>query len=95
MGMGSVESFFAEQFMQYYNVNAIGAHRLNLAVLPLMRKAGCGHIIWVSSSSARGGSGPLLAPYFAAKAAMHSLAITMSTEVACWGIETTIVVPGM
>ena len=60
-----------------------------------MRKAGRGHLVWVSSSSARGGSGPLLAPYFAAKAAMHSLALTMSTEIACWGIETTIIVPGI
>jgi NAD(P)-dependent dehydrogenase (short-subunit alcohol dehydrogenase family) len=36
----------------------------------------------------------LLAPYFAAKAAMHSLAYTMSSEIACWGVETTIIVPG-
>jgi NAD(P)-dependent dehydrogenase (short-subunit alcohol dehydrogenase family) len=94
MGMGPAESFSAEQFHQYYEINAVGAHRLNQAVLPVMRKAGRGHIVWVSSSSARGGSGPLLAPYFAAKAAMHSLALTLSTEIACWGIETTIVVPG-
>lgn len=94
MGMGPAESFSAQQFHDYYEINAVGAHRLNQAVLPLMRKAGRGHIVWVSSSSCRGGSGPLLAPYFAAKAAMHSLALTMSTEIACWGIETTIVVPG-
>ena len=94
MGTGPAEAFSPEQFHQYYEINAVGAHRLNQAVLPLMRKAGRGHIVWVSSSSARGGSGPLLAPYFAAKAAMHSLAISLSTEIACWGIETTIVVPG-
>jgi NAD(P)-dependent dehydrogenase (short-subunit alcohol dehydrogenase family) len=94
MGMGPAESFSAEQFHQYFDINAVGAHRLNQAVLPLMRKAGRGHIVWVSSSSSRGGSGPLLAPYFAAKAAMHSLALSLSTEIACWGIETTIVVPG-
>lgn len=94
MGMGPAESFSAEQFHDYYDINAVGPHRLNLKVLPLMRKEGRGHIIWVSSSSVCGGSGPLLAPYFAAKAAMHSLALTMSTEIACWGIETTIIVPG-
>lgn len=94
MGMGPAEAFSADQFHQYYEINAVGAHRLNQAVLPLMRKAGRGNIVWVSSSSARGGSGPLLAPYFAAKAAMHSLALTLATEIACWGIETTIVVPG-
>lgn len=95
MGMGPAESFSAEQMHDYYEINAVGAHRLNQAVLPIMRKARRGHIIWVSSSSARGGSGPLLAPYFAAKAAMHSLAYSLWTEVACWGIETTIVVPGI
>ena len=95
MGMGPMESFSAEQFHDYYEINAVGAHRLNQAVLPLMRKARRGHIIWVSSSSARGGSGPLLGPYFAAKAAMHSMALTLSTEIACWGIETTVIVPGM
>ena len=94
MGMGPAEAFSDEQFFQYYNINAVGAHRLNQAVLPHMRKAGRGHLVWVSSSSARGGSGPLLAPYFAAKAAMHSLALIMAPEIACWGIETTIVVPG-
>lgn len=94
MGMGPAEAFSAAQFHDYYEINTVGAHRLNQAVLPLMRKAGRGHIIWVSSSSSRGGSGPLLAPYFAAKAAMHSLALTLSTEIACWGIETTIIVPG-
>jgi NAD(P)-dependent dehydrogenase (short-subunit alcohol dehydrogenase family) len=63
MGMGPAESFSADQFHQYYDINAIRAHRLNQAVLPLMRKAERGHIVWVSSSSSLGGSGPLLAPY--------------------------------
>jgi NAD(P)-dependent dehydrogenase (short-subunit alcohol dehydrogenase family) len=94
MGMGPAESFSAEQYHQYYDTNAVGAHRLNQAVLPHMRHAGKGHLIWISSSSCRGGSGPLLAPYFAAKAGMHALALTLATEIACWGIETTLIVPG-
>ena len=94
MCMGSAESFSEEQFHEYFEINTVGAHRLNRVVLPVMRRAGRGHVVWVSSSSARGGSGPLLAPYFAAKAAMHSLAYSLSTEIAGWGIETTIVVPG-
>jgi NAD(P)-dependent dehydrogenase (short-subunit alcohol dehydrogenase family) len=48
----------------------------------------------VGSSSTRGGTPPYLAPYFAAKAAMDSLAVSYSTELSRWGIETTIVVPG-
>ncbi len=40
-----------------------------------MRKAGQDLLVWVSSSSARGGTPPYLAPYFAAKAGMDSLAV--------------------
>jgi NAD(P)-dependent dehydrogenase (short-subunit alcohol dehydrogenase family) len=46
------------------------------------------------SASTRGGTPPFLAPYFAAKAAMDALAVSYSTELALWGIETTIMVPG-
>jgi NAD(P)-dependent dehydrogenase (short-subunit alcohol dehydrogenase family) len=35
-----------------------------------------------------------LAPYFAAKAAMDSLAVSYAGELARWGIETSIIVPG-
>jgi NAD(P)-dependent dehydrogenase (short-subunit alcohol dehydrogenase family) len=37
---------------------------------------------------------PYLSPYFAAKAAMDSLAVSYAGEVARWGIETSIIVPG-
>jgi NAD(P)-dependent dehydrogenase (short-subunit alcohol dehydrogenase family) len=50
--------------------------------------------LWVSSSSSAGGTPPYLSPYFAAKAAMDSLAVLYARELARWGIETTIVVPG-
>jgi NAD(P)-dependent dehydrogenase (short-subunit alcohol dehydrogenase family) len=41
-----------------------------------------------------GGNPPYLGPYFAAKAAMDSLAVTYAAELARFGIETSIVVPG-
>lgn len=50
--------------------------------------------MWVGSTSVKGGTPPYLAPYFAAKAAMDSLAVSYAAELARWGIETTIVVPG-
>jgi NAD(P)-dependent dehydrogenase (short-subunit alcohol dehydrogenase family) len=37
---------------------------------------------------------PYLGPYFAAKAAMDSLAVTYAAELARFGIDTTIIVPG-
>jgi NAD(P)-dependent dehydrogenase (short-subunit alcohol dehydrogenase family) len=80
--------------MKYFDINVLGAQRLNRAVLPHMRKAGKGLLIWTSSSSTRGGTPPFLGPYFASKAAMDSLAVTYAGELTKWGIETSIVVPG-
>jgi NAD(P)-dependent dehydrogenase (short-subunit alcohol dehydrogenase family) len=72
----------------------MGAQRVNRAALPHLRGQRKGLLVWVGSSSTRGGTPPFLAPYFAAKAAMDALAVSYSTELALWGIETTIMVPG-
>jgi NAD(P)-dependent dehydrogenase (short-subunit alcohol dehydrogenase family) len=53
-----------------------------------------GLLVWAGSTSTRGGTPPYLAPYFAAKAAEDSLAVSYAAELARFGIETTIVVPG-
>jgi len=68
--------------------------KANRAVLTQLRKQGAGLLVWVSSSSTRGGTPPYLAPYFAAKAAMDALAVSYAGELARWGIETSIIVPG-
>jgi len=94
MVFGPAEAFTPEQFMQQYDVNVLGTQRVNRAALPHMRKQGRGLLVWVGSSSTRGGTPPFLSPYFAAKAAMDALAVSYSTELALWGIETTIMVPG-
>ena len=94
MMFGPAEAFTPEQFAEQYDVNVLGTQRVNRAVLPHMRKAAQGLLLWVSSSSSAGGTPPYLAPYFAAKAAMDSLAVLYARELSRWGIETTIVVPG-
>jgi NAD(P)-dependent dehydrogenase (short-subunit alcohol dehydrogenase family) len=94
MVFGPSEAFTPEQFAQQYDVNVLGTQRVNRAVLPHLRKQHRGLLLWVSSSSTRGGTPPYLGPYFAAKAAMDSLAVTYAGELARWGIETSIVVPG-
>jgi len=55
---------------------------------------GIGLVIWVGSSSTRGGTPPYLAPYFAAKAGMDAMAVSYAGELARWNIETTVIVPG-
>ncbi|WP_054893462.1 MULTISPECIES: SDR family oxidoreductase [unclassified Pseudomonas] len=94
MVFGPAEAFTPEQLMQQYDVNVLGTQRVNRAALPHLRKQGKGLLVWVGSSSTRGGTPPFLAPYFAAKAAMDALAVAYSTELTRWGIETTIMVPG-
>jgi NAD(P)-dependent dehydrogenase (short-subunit alcohol dehydrogenase family) len=94
MTFGPAEAFTPEQFAQQYDVNVLGAQRVNRAVLPHMRAQKQGLLVWVSSSSTAGGTPPYLAPNFAAKAAMDALAVSYSTELALWGVETTIMVPG-
>ncbi|HUA78751.1 MAG TPA: SDR family oxidoreductase [Dyella sp.] len=94
MSFGPAEAFTPEQFAQLYDVNVLSTQRVNRAALPQLRKQGRGLVIWVSSSSARGGTPPYLSPYFAAKAAMDSLAVSYASELSRWGIETSIIVPG-
>jgi NAD(P)-dependent dehydrogenase (short-subunit alcohol dehydrogenase family) len=94
MVFGPAEAFTPEQLIQQYDVNVLGAQRVNRAALPHLRGQHKGLLVWVGSSSTRGGTPPFLGPYFAAKAAMDALAVTYSTELALWGIETAIIVPG-
>lgn len=94
MVFGPAEAFTTEQLTQQYDVNVLGTQRLNRAALPHMRQRRQGLLVWVGSSSTRGGTPPFLGPYFAAKAAMDALVVSYAGELARWGIETTIVVPG-
>ncbi|WP_328473220.1 SDR family oxidoreductase [Actinoplanes sp. NBC_00393] len=94
MMSGPAEAFTPQQLAQLYDVNVLSTQRVNRAVLPSMRERGEGLVIWVSSSSVKGGTPPYLAPYFAAKAGMDSLAVSYAAELARWGLETSIVVPG-
>lgn len=91
---GPAEAFTPDQLAQLYDINVLSTQRVNRAVLPHLRRQRWGLLVWVSSSSARGGTPPFLGPYFAAKAAMDALAVSYAGELSRWGIETSIVVPG-
>jgi NAD(P)-dependent dehydrogenase (short-subunit alcohol dehydrogenase family) len=94
MVTGPAEAFTPEQLAQLFDTNVLGTQRLNRAALPHLRSQRDGLLLWVGSSSTRGGTPPYLAPYFAAKAAMDALAASYAIEVSRFGIESTIVVPG-
>src|SRR3954468_21302542 len=94
MVLGPAEAFTPEELAEVYDVNVLSTQRVNRAVLPHLRARGDGLLVWVGSSSSRGGTPPYLAPYFAAKAAEDALAVSYAAELARFGIDTTIVVPG-
>src|ERR1700693_64650 len=94
MVFGPAEAFTPEQFAELYDSNVLSTQRVNRSALPQLRKRGRGLLVWVSSSSVAGGTPPYLAPSFAAKAGMDALAVQYARELALWGIETSIIVPG-
>jgi NAD(P)-dependent dehydrogenase (short-subunit alcohol dehydrogenase family) len=94
MVTGPAEAFTPSQYAAVYDTNVLGAQRVNRRLLPAMRARGDGLVVWMGSSSTRGGTPPYLAPYFAAKAAFDALATSYALELARFGIETSIIVPG-
>ncbi|MGO4303211.1 SDR family oxidoreductase [Cupriavidus sp. RAF12] len=92
--VGPSEAFTPEEMMRVFDTNLFGAQRVNRAVLPYMREREAGLMLWISSTTTKGGFPPFMGPYGAAKAAMDSLAVTLAYEIARFGIETSIVVPG-
>ena len=94
MVFGAAEAFTPEQLVQVFDTNVVSTQRVNRAALPQLRKQKRGLVLWVGSTSTRGGTPPYLSPYFAAKAAMDALAVSYAAELNRWGIETTIIVPG-
>lgn len=94
MVLGPTEAFSTEQLAAAYDVNVLSTQRVNKAVLPHLRAQRDGLVVWVGSTSTRGGTPPYLAPYFAAKAGMDALAVSYAAELARFGVDTSIVVPG-
>src|SRR6266849_9767143 len=94
MVFGPAEAFTPEQLAELYDINVLSTQRVNRAALPVLREQRKGLIVWVGSSSTRGGTPPYLGPYFAAKAGMDALAVSYAGELARFGVETCIIVPG-
>jgi NAD(P)-dependent dehydrogenase (short-subunit alcohol dehydrogenase family) len=91
---GPAEAFTPEQFAEVFDTNVLGAQRLNREVLPHLREQQDGLLIWISSTSASGSAAPYMSPYIATKAAFDALASSYALEIARFGIESTIIVPG-
>jgi len=55
MVQGAAEVFTAEQLADPHDVNALATQRVNRAAQPKLREQGSGLLVWMGSSSTRGG----------------------------------------
>lgn len=93
--VGVAESFTPDEMAAVFDTNVLGAQRVNRAVLPHLRAQESGLVVWIGSTSSRGGHPPFMGPYVAAMAAGDLLAQTYAYELVRFGIETTIVAAGV
>lgn len=92
--IGFSEGYTPEQLISSVDTNAVGAHRLNRAVLPYMRKQKSGTLLYVGSGITNL-TAPFMTPYVMGKAALDALAENTAYEVGQFGVETSIVMPGV
>jgi NAD(P)-dependent dehydrogenase (short-subunit alcohol dehydrogenase family) len=90
---GALEDTGDDEAAQHFETNFFGATRMIRAVLPAMRKQGCGKIIVIGSIGGLIGL-PYVGYYSAAKFALDGLVQALRGEIAQFGIQATIVHPG-
>jgi clavulanate-9-aldehyde reducatase len=93
MLLGPVEGANTDDWRTMVNVNVLGLLYCTHAALPLMRQAGSGHIVNVSSVAGRSASAGS-AVYNLTKFGVGAFSEALRQEVTAAGIRTTIIEPG-
>ena len=93
MLLGPVEGADTDQWRTMVNVNVLGVLYCTHAALPLMREAGGGHIVNVSSVAGRSANAGS-AVYNLTKFGVGAFSEALRQEVTASGIRTTIIEPG-
>jgi len=91
--LSAVEEGEDEEVRALFETNVFGLANMTKAVLPGMRKRGCGHIVNISSMGGLIGF-PGIGYYNATKFAVEGLSEALAKETAPLGIKVTIVEPG-
>jgi NAD(P)-dependent dehydrogenase (short-subunit alcohol dehydrogenase family) len=91
--VGTVEEMPQAEWEQIVSTNFLGPVRLTRELLPDMRAAGRGRIVFVSSESSLLGM-PGIGAYGASKAALERWAESLSQEIAAFGLGVTVLVAG-
>jgi NAD(P)-dependent dehydrogenase (short-subunit alcohol dehydrogenase family) len=88
---GSVEEVTAADFEHAWRVNALGGLLASKQVIPAMKRAGRGSIVFVGATASRKG-GPRSAAFSSAKGAQRSLAESMARALWPAGIHVALIV---
>jgi NAD(P)-dependent dehydrogenase (short-subunit alcohol dehydrogenase family) len=91
---GIAEAFTTEQVAMMFDVNVVGSFRMTRTVLPLMREAKAGHVVFLSSTLGRIMI-PFMAPYVATKFAVEGMVEAFAFELGPLGIDVTMIQPGV
>lgn len=90
---GIDEGFTVAQAQRLFDINLFGVMRVNRAVVPHLREAGKGLVVYLSSGLGRIVF-PFMAIYTASKFAIEAFAESTSYELAPLGIQSVIIQPG-
>jgi len=90
---GSVEELSAADFETGWRINALGAFLAAQKVIPAMKTAGHGNVVFIGATASRRG-GPKSAGFAAGKAAQRSLAESMARHLWPAGIHVSLIIIG-
>src|SRR2546421_8919425 len=93
MLLGPIEGVETEQWRRMVDVNVLGLLYCTQAALPLMREAGGGHIVNISSVAGRSANAGS-AVYNLTKFGVGAFSEALRQEVSAGGIRTTVIEPG-
>lgn len=91
--LGSCEMTSPEEYLRVMNTNFIGIHRIVRQVLPAMREAHAGKILFFSSINGLMGI-PFQSAYTASKHAIEGYAECLQMELVPYGIQVGLIEPG-
>jgi NAD(P)-dependent dehydrogenase (short-subunit alcohol dehydrogenase family) len=92
-GAGAVEEMPVAVVEQIFTTNVFGSIRLTKGLLPVMRAAGRGRVVVISSSAATSGKGAVSA-YGASKSALERWAEALSLEIAPFNLGVSVLITG-
>lgn len=92
--LGALEEITDAEARSLFDLNVFGLINVTRAVLPVMRKQGSGKLVHIGSRSGFEGE-PGVSLYSASKFAVAGISEALSAEMAPFGIQSTVVEPGV